>query len=195
MKVYFSASRFYRDKYREIYLTIADQLREQKYEILDRANIDPAIDPKKVSEKEKVQLHKDFVKALDSCDFSVFEASYPSTIHIGHEITLAIQKGKPVIVLYGDTGDKEPLMFKGLGGEKVIWVEYGAFNLKTKLQRAIEKAKKMQDVRFNFFISPRQLEYLDWLSKKKMIPRAVFLRDLIEKEMKRDKDYTESKAD
>lgn len=192
MKVYFSASRFYRDKFREVYKLIADQLQDQGYEVFDRANVDPAIEPKKVSEKEKIQLHKDFVKALDLSDFSIFEASYPSTIHIGHEITIAIQKGKPVVVLYGCEGDKEPLMFKGLGGEKVIWVEYDLSNLKPRLQKAIEKAKKMQDVRFNFFVSPKHLEYLDWVAKKKMIPRAVFLRDLIEKEIKKDREYTKT---
>ncbi len=191
MKVYFSGSRYYRDQFREAYVTIADVLSKEGFEVLDRANVDPSKDPKSVTEMQKLALHKDFVKTLDKCDLSVFEASFPSTLHIGHEITLAIQKGKPVIVLYKEEPGKEPLMFKGMEGEKVIWVSYTPDTLAQKLRAAVEEAKKIQDVRFNFFVSPRILEYLDWVAKNRMIPRSVFLRDLIEREMKKDKQYKE----
>jgi hypothetical protein len=46
-----------------------------------------------------------------------------------------------------------------------------------------------QDVRFNFFISPQIGNYLDWVSKNKRIPRAVYLRRLIEEDMKNNKEY------
>ena len=76
----------------------------------------------------------------------------------------------------------------GLKSEKVIWVEYNDNNLKEVLTEALVKAKDQSDVRFNFFVSPKILNYLDWIAKKRMTPRSVFLRDLIEKEMKKDED-------
>jgi hypothetical protein len=44
-------------------------------------------------------------------------------------------------------------------------------------------------VRFNFFVSPKILTYLDWVGQKRMIPKSVFLRNLIEREMKKDRDF------
>jgi len=55
----------------------------------------------------------------------------------------------------------------------------------------LEEAKRRMDVRFNFFVSPKILAYLDWVAQKRMVPRSVFLRNLIEKEMKKDKGFRE----
>ena len=45
--------------------------------------------------EDRVNGYKKMLDMIDKADFSVFEASFPSTLHIGHEITLAIDKGKP----------------------------------------------------------------------------------------------------
>ena len=57
---------------------------------------------------------------------------------------------------------------------------------------ALDYVSSAQDVRFNFFISPTIGLYLDWISKNKRIPRAVYLRKLIEEEMRENKEYKES---
>lgn len=192
MKIYFSGSRYYRDMYGEIYKRVVLQLKSQGYEVFDNSLERVPKGTLEMSEEQKHSSYMDIVKLLDRSDFSVFEASYPSTLHIGHEISLAIEKGKPIIVLYSQEAGKEPMLFRGIKTDKLIWVVYSQKNLEQVLRKAIEKAKKMQDVRFNFFASPKHLEYLDWVAKKKMIPRAVFLRDLIEKEIKKDKEYTKT---
>jgi hypothetical protein len=61
--------------------------------------------------------------------------------------------------------------------------------LEEKLKGALERAKEQSDIRFNFFVTPQILSYLSWLSGRKRIPRAVFLRTLIEREMKKDTEY------
>lgn len=63
-------------------------------------------------------------------------------------------------------------------------------NLDGILAKAVEDAMKHADVRFNFFVSPKILAYLDWVAQKRMIPRSVYLRNLIEKEMKKNKDFS-----
>ena len=140
-----------------------------------------------MSDDDRVENYKKIVRWIDKADFSVIEGSFPSTLHIGHEITLTLEKNKPVIVLY--TKGAEPVVFKGLKDERIIWVEYNDANLKKVLGEAVEAARKNIDVRFNFFVSPKILMYLDWVAQHRMIPRSVFLRDLIEKEMKKDKDF------
>ena len=68
-------------------------------------------------------------------------------------------------------------------------MEYDKQNIENLLDKATEEAKKEIDVRFNFFVSPKILTYLDWVAQKRMIPRSVFLRNLIEREIKKEKEF------
>jgi hypothetical protein len=102
---------------------------------------------------------------------------------------LALEKNKPVIGLH--LIGREPILFKGMKNTKIKWIQYTSENLRQLLLDAIEEAKRNIDVRFNFFVSPKILAYLDWVAQKRMIPRSVFLRNLIEREMKKDKEFKE----
>lgn len=188
MKLYFSAARAYREKFGKNYEAIMKVLIKEGYQVTDNGRLkSPSGAFNDLSKSEKVTLYGNMLKNIDKAEMSIFEASFPSTLHIGHEITVALEKGKPVIVLY--TLGKEPILFHGIQNNKVLWVEYTQANLVEKLVEALDQAKKMIDVRFNFFVSPKILAYLDWVAKEKMTPRSVFLRSLIEKEMKKDKDF------
>ena len=61
--------------------------------------------------------------------------------------------------------------------------------LKDVLKYAVEEAKNQLDVRFNFFVTPEILSYLDWITQRRRIPRAVYLRKMIEDDMKKNRDY------
>ena len=187
MKIYFSASRLYKEEYSKNYSKIIKVLKESGCQIADCTKLSPSPKGFVMPETDRKNLYRSMLKDMDKADFCVFEASYPSTLHIGHEITLAMEKNKPVIVLY--IKDHEPILFKGIDDRKIRWIEYNDTNLESLLNNAIEESKKEIDVRFNFFVSPKILVYLDWVAKKRMVPRSVFLRDLIDKEMKKDKEF------
>jgi hypothetical protein len=187
MKIYFSASRLYKEQYSDNYNKIDKVLKESDCEVLNNTYFGPSPSGFNMPVTDRKKLYKTMLSNLDKADFCVFEASYPSTLHIGHEITVAMDKNKPVIVLY--VKDHEPILFKGIDNDKVCWIEYNDENLEKLLNEAIEDAKKHMDVRFNFFVSPKILNYLDWVAQKRMIPRSVFLRNLIEHEMKKEKDF------
>lgn len=187
MKIYFSASRLYKEQYSDNYSKIIKVLKESQCSILDNTTFSASPSGYSMTDEERRKLYKNMLKNMDKADFCVFEASYPSTLHIGHEITLALEKNKPVIVLY--IKDHEPILFKGIANEKIRWIEYNGDSLELLLNKGIEEAKKDMDVRFNFFVSPKILNYLDWVAQKRMIPRSVFLRNLIEREMKKDKEF------
>ena len=189
MKVYFSASRFYRKEYIKNYEQIVSVLKSFNVEVLDYSKIAGSglDDEFKLTDNDRIAAYKKMIKLMDKADLCVFEASFPSTLHIGHEITIALGKSKPVIVLYTKT--HEPFLFKGIGEQKIYWVEYNIDNLRERLEEAVEEARKDVDVRFNFFVSPKILAFLDWVAQERMIPRSVFLRDLIEKAMKKDKKF------
>lgn len=188
MRIYFSAARAYREEFGENYALIREVLKKTGLPVVDNGRLtQPSGAFNNLNRQERMALYRQMVKNIDKSDVCVFEASFPSTIHIGHEITVALEKGKPVIVLY--TVGHEPILFNGIPEKKLVWVEYNEKNLAKKLADVIELAKRQMDVRFNFFVSPGILSYLDWIAKQRMIPRSVFLRDLIEKEMKKDREF------
>jgi len=133
--------------------------------------------------------YKDMVDGVKQAEFAIFEASADS-LAVGYLVNLALSQGKPVIVLH--LGDYSPYLFENIQDEKLVVMQYEIHSLERTLKQAIDIAREQVDVRFNFFISPSIGTYLDWVSKNKKIPRAVYLRKLIEEDMKKS-DYIPKK--
>ncbi|MEI8067960.1 MAG: hypothetical protein WCG91_03380 [Candidatus Shapirobacteria bacterium] len=134
----------------------------------------------------KISNYKESVECVRKADLVVMEVSGHS-MSIGYLISKALEISKPVIALYKK--DHAPNFIKGIVDPKLIITEYENESVLRTIEEAINKAKSLVDVRFNFFVNPKILTYLDWISNQKMLPRSVFLRNLIEHEMKKDKEF------
>jgi len=148
-------------------------------------------DVEKETPKESEAYLRKMLRWVNNADFVVAEATCPE-VSTGYEIMIAQEKGKPVIVLYENEKKAVPHTLKGLPAEKIQVYGYSADNaveLKKTLKMAVKEAKDQMDVRFNFFVSPKIVHFLDWISKTKKMPRAVYLRRLIESDMKKFKEY------
>lgn len=139
--------------------------------------------------KQSKQYYDRTIKSIKDSEVAIFEASVPS-LGVGHLISQALNVGIPVIVLY--TKGKNPFMLESAHLDKVILAEYTLDTIKQELQNALDFAKEKMDVRFNFLVPPKILSYLDWVAKNRNIPRSVFLRNLIEDQMRRDKSFSSS---
>lgn len=138
---------------------------------------------------EKVPVYYDeILEAIKKSDVVVFEASMHS-IGVGMLIKEAMEQGKGVIVLH--MKDNFPFFLGGIKSERFVISEYVVDDLKGILESSLNYISGKMDVRFNFFISPEIGAFLDWVSKHKRIPRAVYLRRLIEKDMRESKEYNE----
>ena len=142
---------------------------------------------KKVSEvlQETSKQHEDYFRNMlnwiKNADIVVAEVTKPE-IGTGYEVSLAVNYlNKPLIALY--TQGKFSPIFIGQSSDKVQHLEYNSQNVESVIRLALDDAKDQMDVRFNFFISPKIGAYLDWMSKNKKTPRAVYLRKLIEEDM------------
>lgn len=125
---------------------------------------------------------------IKKSDAVIFETTKPD-VSIGFEVATALNLGKPVIILYRkDIGDA-PHALKGIDSEKLQVLGYDMSTLDELMQVALDYAQESVDVRFNFFISPSISHYLDWVSQNKKLPRSVYLRNLIEKEMAENDEY------
>jgi hypothetical protein len=126
------------------------------------------------------------IEAVKKADVVMMEVSGHS-ISMGFLVSKALDLSKPVIAFY-KKGTKS-IFLEGINDPKFKLMEYDEKNINSVLDLAIEEAKKTIDIRFNFFVSSKILTYLNWISQNKNLPRSVFLRELIEKEMKKDKGY------
>ncbi len=187
MKIYFSAAIAQKDTFGGSYEDIVGHLKGLGHDIFEDTTVTSLSDAVNKTDKERMDYYKKVLKWIASCDVVVAEVSFPSTLHIGHEITLALEKGKPVLGLYRE--GYEPSFFLGLQDEKLVWVKYTDNSLAEDIKYAMELISEKIDTRFNFFISPKIGAYLDWVSKKRRVPRAVYLRRLIEEDMKKNREF------
>lgn len=138
------------------------------------------------SEEEKLAVERKLIAWKNQADLIVAEVSYPS-FGVGQELEYALTRDKPVIALH--LKNRKPHLLLAVGGEYLQIAEYTLEDLKRTLSEYIDYAKEYADTRFNFFISSEIDAFLDWVSKKRKIPRAVFLRQLIEEDMRNNARY------
>jgi hypothetical protein len=189
MMVYFSASIYQRKEYGAYYKRIVSWLENKGYKV-KHDHITSAPDLEKISKSPKEEneaYYKNAVKWMMNADLIVIEASFPSTLNIGHEISVGLEKGKPVVVMF-EKG-KSSAFLDGLNSDRLLLIEYDDANLEEMLEEAVDFAKNQADTRFNFFISPRHSTYLDWISQHRRIPRSVYLRNLIKRDMEENPDF------
>lgn len=184
MNVFFNASLTGKKEYLDHYQKIHDAIEKNGKKII-AAPVFKTEKSKVITEDTKKAF--DYYKRLQNwirrADICVFEVSYPST-SIGHEIAMALYASKPVIALHVKDAP-ENILLQTITDDRLQVIDYTLHNLTQIVEDALDYASENMDTRFNFFISPAIGNYLDWISKHKKVPRAVFLRQLIEKDMKK----------
>ena len=111
----------------------------------------------------------------------VAEVSFPS-ISVGYEISLALHRRKPVLVLYS-SGDP-PSLLAAHRDEKLVCEHYTATSLADIVIDFVSYVEGATDTWFTFFITPVQNSHLDRRSREAKLPKSVYLRRLIEEDIK-----------
>ena len=180
MKIFFTASLRGQTEYGDLYKAIFNELSIMGYKNLDNEifQLHPHYyDPmQKQGRQAFVDLYKRKIKAVQEADMCVFEGSLPS-LSIGYLIQKALDFNKPTIILYFE--DNTPQFISGIDEDKLIVKQYTKKDLKSVVINAVEEARHLQDKRFNFFISPGLLNYLEKASKEEDITKSTFIRNLI----------------
>lgn len=183
MKIYFTASLRGKLAFGKYYQEIYDWIKENNHQNLDDFLL--TTDPQKfynTSYFTKKQVYANANKLMKSCDILIVEVSEHS-LSMGYLIGQALEMNKPVIALYFEK--YKPVFLTSFNNERLQVVSYNQKNLKDRLEIAVHKASEQYDIRFNFFISPEQQRFLDFIAKKYRIPRSVYLRRLIDNEIQK----------
>lgn len=172
---------------RENYKLIKKALEDLGYSVFADHVIDKTKeDISKQGEEKNLQIQRVMAKRKIQSDLVIAETSVPS-FGVGEEIAYSLNNNKQVLALH--LPGQEPHLIKNDNNDLLYIVEYTRKTLKDVLKDYIELSKDQMDVRFNFFVSPKIINYLDFISKNRKMPRAVYLRRLIEKDMKKMKDF------
>ena len=189
MKLYFIASSRLVDADPELYSKIYSFLSAEGKMLSDKVSKWIKTGTKDLSKAPQKIARENYVESISSvkkADMVIMEVSGHS-MSMGYLISKALEMNKPVIALHKK--EHVPVFIKGISDSKLIISEYTNENVEQVLEESFKKADSLIDVRFNFFVNPKILNYLDWVAQKRMQPRSVFLRNLIEREMKKDKEF------
>lgn len=133
--------------------------------------------------------YQQFLRWIAWCDVVLVEASFPSTINIGHEVTIALERGKIVVALY--LQGKSGIFLHGLKSDRLFLCEYTPDTLREVTRLALKKAQKVLSFRFNFNLPPKINQYLEWMASKKRLPRSIYLRRLLERDRANNQEFQE----
>ncbi len=181
MRAYFTASivgkKYHLDKYRKIVELLTEKgVTVAAEHILNVEEKDIQLQ----SREKRLAFHQRLEDWVNSADFLVAETSFPS-ISVGYEISMALDRGKPVLILYSE-GDP-PSLFAYHENEKIVSEKYTMDTLAPIISDFLHFVRGEADTRFTFFISSKQAAYLAKMGKKNRVPKSVYLRSLIDKDM------------
>lgn len=188
MKVFFTASMRGQKEFKEYYQKIYHTIKELGYTHLDDEIIQYASTTfydklEKEGRKAYVELYKKNMQALHEADICIFECSTHS-LSIGFVIEKSLEFNKPTIVLYYK--DNLPHFLMGAQEEKLVIRSYTEQTIKKVLKETLKDARERKDKRFNFFITPKLLHYLEKTSKEQGVTKSKFIRSLIFEYMKKN---------
>lgn len=180
MKVFFTASQRGKKDFGAYYKSIASQIQSLGYGLLEddllTMNSDEFYKAIASQEAESSKFYKQEIKNLQDAEINVFECSFHS-LSIGFIIEKSLELSKPTVILYHEKN--KPHFLMSIDEEKLIVKSYNEKNLPKIVQECLAEAKQQRDKRFNFFISPRLLAYLEKASSDSGVTKSRFIRDLI----------------
>lgn len=186
MKVFFTASQRGRKEFGKYYNIIIDELKKSGYTLIDDDILNKTPNQLykqlETGRKANVEFYKNKLDHIQQSDIVVFESSTHS-LSVGFVIEKALEYNKPTVVLYFK--ENCPYFLSGDEDEKLVLKNYNEKNLIKILNSALELAKERRDKRFNFFISPKLLNYLEKTSKNMGITKSKFIRNLLLEHMKK----------
>lgn len=180
MNIYFTASIAGKKYYLQNYLNIIEILKKNKHQVVSDHIISASEKTINLqTETQRERFHKQLRKWIMQSDCLIVETSFPS-ISVGFEISLGLNLGKPVLVLYTK---EAPTLLSSYDDEKLICSKYDSGNLKGIISEFINYVEGKSDHRFTFFIDSAISYFLEEASKNKNIPKSVYLRNLIREKM------------
>ncbi|PIZ66503.1 hypothetical protein CO051_04025 [Candidatus Roizmanbacteria bacterium CG_4_9_14_0_2_um_filter_39_13] len=185
MKIFFTATYEGEKDFGKYYKLLYKELELLGYTHLDDEAItityEEYVDRMAKNRDARVSNYQKKMKYIQDADICVIESSAHS-LGNGFIVQKSLELSKPTVVLYYK--DNTPFFLSGVEDEKLIVASYNDKNYSQVLKKTLEAAREKRDKRFNFFLSPKLLQYIDDASKERGVTKSKLLRDMILKHMR-----------
>lgn len=196
MKVHFACSTSNFIKYQKNYLKICEEIKKLGHTIT-RDWIGEGVEffKQKKTDIDRTDIYKKTIEAILASDVLVVEGTV-SSFSIGHQITVAINKNKPVLFLIYEKNDEKNYFrssfIDGINTPLITKKTYNNNNLERTLEDFFNSNKKGATIKFNIVLTKEIDNYLDWASFAYKKNKSEFIRDIIAKHIEEnDKRYQE----
>lgn len=184
MSIYFTASIVGRRYHQQQYEKIVALLQKQGHRVIANhilKTTESAV--REETETDRRKYHQQLKQWINEVEAVVAECSYPST-GVGFEISYALSRNKPVLMLYKQ-GNTPPSLFENYSDEFLICEQYTDTTLTHILSQFLVYIRGGSQTRYTFSLTPRIAVFLEKVTRKKNVPKSVFIRQLIEREMEK----------
>lgn len=181
MKVYFTASVSGKDTYLDQYLNIISYVKSLGHTVTSNHITERTeAEINNLAREEILDFHEKIEKWIKGCDFMIADTAHPS-VSVGYEISLALRMGKPVLVFYTNGGP--PSLLRYHKDENLVTERYSLGTYRDVIKSFIHSINGKTDLKFIFLITPRIAAFLENVVYKEKMPKSVYIRKLIEKDM------------
>lgn len=183
MRVFFTASYTGKEKYQNEFDLVRNAIKKTGVELLspEEGNYLSLLKDKDFNKlKSKQKIHYEAIKrGIQWAQAVIIEISHED-FQLGHETTLAIQAKKPVLCLSIHKDFSGKITNPYFHGAK-----YNEYNIEEIIDNFIKNSEKEAlSERFNLFLSPRQVVYLEGVSKRSGMNMSEYVRMLIDRDQK-----------
>jgi len=190
MKVYFGSSTSKIDKYYPLYKLICDKISNLGHQLtrdwLDEAkkNLDNDL---KINYEE---MYHEIIASILVADVCIVEGTVKG-LSTGHVMTIALNKGKPLLFLHQDLGnDKFPFIINGAEAHLITEKVYKDQKEIPKIVKDfLDSQKKGKRVRFNLVLAQQENNYLEWATFVHKKTKTDIIRGLIKDKINTDMKY------
>ncbi|HCC84529.1 MAG TPA: hypothetical protein DEP87_02510 [Candidatus Pacebacteria bacterium] len=194
MKIFFTAAVQGKNDNNSIYEYAVTKMKNLGHKVIDaELLLETSVDQLNTwsGSQDLLEFHKRVIEDIKHCDVFVADVTH-QRVSTGYWISLALDMGKPTIALCKKGGSNHLLETLEIIQKFTLYNYNTKEDLGKELPLLLDFAAEQQDTRFNFFISPKHQNYLDWIARYRKIPRSVYLRQLIEQDMANNPEFFES---
>ncbi len=193
MKIYFTASTAEFDQNKKNYIAIRDFLVKEKH-ILTRDWLYEAnrrIQSKLLEQKDIKEIYKLCIKGIDDADLVIVEDTV-SNFSTGHQITIALLRQKPTLVLWNRPKHKhfKKMFIHGIESDLLEVKMYNQQNLFEIIRTFVNKYKNASErKRFHLVLTGFERDYLDWLHFNLGLSRTELIKSMINESLSKNIEY------
>ncbi|HRP37480.1 MAG TPA: hypothetical protein PLS50_06765, partial [Candidatus Dojkabacteria bacterium] len=194
MKIYFTASTVEFNRYKKTYFAIRDYLVQENHTLTRDwlKHTGEKINDGDLNVRDIKAIYKKCVLAINQAQLVIIEDTV-SNFSTGHQITLALQKQKPTLVLWQGKKHRyfNQMFIHGIDSEHLEIAEYKPNNIEKIITAFINKYQDYNNkTRFNLVLNQYERNYLDWVQFNRGTNRTKIIKTSIDELINNDKEYS-----